>query len=81
MTHCRTILAAMFLAIGVAAPASADAGHSSITMPLADTWDWDWDGFRKFWRGQFGKTTGVVGATGVVVGIGVLIICSAKKKT
>ena len=51
------------------------------SMPLADTWDCDWDGFRKFWRSQFGKTTGVVGSAGIVVGIGVLIIMSAKKKT
>src|SRR4249920_678594 len=80
MTHCRSLIAALLLACAVAAPASA-AAPVSISMPLADTWDWDWDGFRKFWRSQMGKSTGVVGSVGIVVGIGVIIICSAKKKT
>jgi hypothetical protein len=50
-------------------------------MPLADTWDWDWDEFRKFWRKQFGKTWGVVGAVSLVVAVGALIVMSARKKT
>ena len=81
MTYCRSIIAAMLIALAIAALPSAAIAASLPSLPLADTWDGDWDGFRKFWRSQLGKTTGVVGVTGVVVGIAVLIICSAKKKT
>lgn len=79
MSLIHRLLVCLVLWSSVASPVFAE----SATAPLivADTWDWDWEGFRKFWRNQFGKTTGVVGAAGVVVGIGVLIICSAKKKT
>lgn len=80
MIHWRKPLAAIVLTLALAAPAAAAIVPAPAAVILADTWDWEWDGFRRFWRSQMGKTTGVAGAAGIVVGIGVLIICSAKKK-
>jgi hypothetical protein len=80
MTRFHTIAAVFILSAIVTGPVSA-AAATPISVPLADTWDCDWDGFCKFWRNQLGKTTGVVGVSGVIVGIGALIVCSAKKKT
>jgi hypothetical protein len=50
----------------------------SLTLPaptgliLAD--EFTWDGFVKFWRGQFGSMTGVVGVVLGVGGVAFLII-------
>ncbi len=81
MTIIRLIVVVIGLVLFVAAPAQAANDTSGIHAPLAMNWDCDWEGFSKFWRTQLGKTTGVVGTVATIVGVGALIICSAKKKT
>ena len=81
MTIIRLLVVVVGLALSVSAPASAAIDTPGIHAPFAITWNCDWDGFTKFWRTQLGKTTGVVGTASLFVGIGVLIVCSAKKKT
>ncbi|MBX7104057.1 MAG: hypothetical protein K1X57_08240 [Gemmataceae bacterium] len=78
------ILAAIVLLSFLAAPARAVSPPPRATMVcIGDlpSFDWDWDSFRKYWRNQFGKTTGAFGIVAVVVGIGIVIVMSAKKKT
>jgi hypothetical protein len=81
MTIIRVIVVVIGLGIFAPAPAQAANVPAGIHVPLAMNWDCDWDGFNKFWRTQLGKTTGVVGTVAMFVGVGALIICSAKKKT
>ncbi len=81
MTIIRLIVVVVGLALFVPVPVHAATDTAGIHAPLAMNWDCDWDGFNKFWRTQLGKTTGVVGTAAMFVGIGALIICSAKKKT
>ena len=50
------------------------------SVPIAN-YDWDWDGFKRYWSNHLGRTSGVVGIVTMVVGAGVLIIMSARKKT
>src|SRR5438067_680418 len=38
--------------------------------------EWDWGEFVRYWRTQFGKTTGVVGVVTLVALVGFLIIMS-----
>ena len=45
------------------------------------SYEWDWEGFKRYWGKHLGQTTGVVGIVTMVVGAGVLIILSARKKT
>jgi len=40
---------------------------------------WDWDEFKKYWKKQLGRTTGVLGIVTLVMGVGVLIIVSTGK--
>lgn len=82
----RTSLAALVLAATLAfappAPAQSPAAchRTAVAVPFGElSWNWDWDGFRKFWRSQLGKTTGITGTVALVVLVGVLIVMSAKK--
>jgi hypothetical protein len=81
----RTLAAFLVAAHLSAGPCAAVPPRATIlptaSVPLAMEWDWDWDGFKRYWRKQLGKTTGVVGSVALVVGIGVLIVMSARKKT
>ncbi len=81
MTIISIIVVAFGLTLIASTPARAASDAISIHPPLAMNWDCDWEGFSKFWRTQLGKTTGVVGTVATIVGVGALIICSAKKKT
>jgi hypothetical protein len=76
MAGLRTFVAALMLALAVAPPAAA-----APPAVLAADWDWDWDAFKKYWRRQLGKTAGIAGVVTCVVGVGALIIMSARKKT
>ena len=56
------------------------AAPTRICVPIA-AYEWDWEGFKRYWMRHLGQTTGVVGIVTMVVGVGVLIILSARKKT
>jgi hypothetical protein len=78
------LLTALLIFVATAAgpaPASSCApdAASCISSPLA-SYDWDWEGFKHYWRGQFGKTSGVVGIVVCVVGVGVLFVMSARRR-
>lgn len=85
MVRLRITLLLALLFLAAAAPVASEARivppRPMVTAPLAMDWDWDWGGFKSFWRKQLSKTTGAVGVVGLIVGIGALIIMSAKKKT
>jgi hypothetical protein len=57
---------------------AAEPPHARITVA---SYEWDWDGFKRYWSNHLGRTTGVVGIVVMVVGVGVLIILSARKRT
>jgi len=62
-------------------PAAADAANLSAVMTppvhsAALFAEWEWSEFVRYWRTQFGKTTGVVGIVTLVALVGVLIIMS-----
>lgn len=57
---------------------AAEPPRTNITIA---NYDWDWDGFKRYWSKHLGQTTGVVGIVVMVVGVGVLIIMSARKRT
>jgi len=78
MARLRVVIVAVLLALAVAPPAVASVAPAPAV--LAD-WDWDWDAFKKYWRRQLGKTAGIAGVVTCVVGVGALIIMSARKKT
>ncbi|MFL5328316.1 MAG: hypothetical protein ACJ8C4_05335 [Gemmataceae bacterium] len=78
------LLTALLIFVATAAgpaPASTTASFAAacISSPLA-SYEWSWDGFKHYWRGQFGKTSGVVGLVVGVVGVGVLFVMSARRR-
>ncbi len=84
MLRCCLMTLVLLLGLGGGPSRAADAPTAGPRMTpalLAMSWDWDWDEFKKFWTKQLGKTTGILGTVSLVVGVGVLIVMSAKKKT
>ena len=62
-------------------PAAAEAATMSAVMtpPVHSAGlfaEWEWSEFVRYWRTQFGKTTGVVGIVTIVALMGFLIIMS-----
>ena len=60
-------------------PADAITFSAVMTPPVHSAAlyaEWDWGEFVRYWRTQFGKTTGVVGVVTLVALVGFLIIMS-----
>lgn len=78
--RCVIWLAGLVLGLALAAPARAEVPPPvSAVLAVRPLALWDWDEFKKYWKKQLGRTTGVVGVATVVMGIGVLIICTSSK--
>ena len=76
------MLTVLIFVLIIAPPAAAKFPDPCVsTVSFYMDWNWDWDGFKKFWNHQLGKTTGVIGTVMLVVGVGMLIIMSAKHKS
>jgi hypothetical protein len=77
----RGLALAVLLAAGTAglaaAPARAAAPPVGTAVLAASTEEWSWNAFCKFWKRQFGKTSGVVGIVGLV-GIGAVLLIMWK---
>jgi hypothetical protein len=79
----RLLIAATLFAALAIGPGRAPAAATGITFqpaPLVADYEWDWDGFKRFWKRQLGQSTGVVGIVLIVVGGGVLMVMSTRRK-
>ena len=84
-TTLQSCAVAAFLAAALPSATHAAISPATIAPTMAAVTDlnaeWDWDSCKKFWKQQLGKTTGVTGVVMLVVGLGVLIVMSSRKKT
>ena len=82
MSWLRKALWSVFCALALcgASPAFAQpptAASPQLVAPLAESWSWDQ--FWKFWKTQFGKTSGVVGVV-LLVGAAAMAIIITKTR-
>ncbi len=61
-------------------PALASSAPTFAAAPLLAEYEWDWDGFRRYWKRQMQKSSGVAGIVILVVGAGLVVVMSTKRK-
>ena len=72
----RSLLLAVVLGLAQPAPVLAAPPVAAASV-LAE--EWSWREFRRFWSGQLGRTSGVLGTVTLVAALAVLIIMSKRR--